>query len=370
MTIVPYSYHPRLSTRNMNFSQDCPNFLKLQAATYPFAKNLLFKLDAELAHEWTIEGLRRTVQMVPGFTRLSKPWVRCPVEVMGLRFENRLGLAAGLDKGAWAIDGFGSLGFGFIEVGTLTPRPQAGNPRPRLFRLKKHSAIINRMGFNNPGVAEAAPRVKSARFTGIVGVNIGKNKDTPNDQAVEDYVTALREAYPVAGYIAVNLSSPNTAGLRDLQSGTEGRDLLRRLVSERDALAAERKHRVPLAVKIAPDFKSDDIRRLGEMLSELQIDAVIATNTTIDRSLVRASVHADEAGGLSGAPLRERSTAALAILRSALDPGIAIIGSGGVMSGPDAVEKLQAGADLVQIYTGLVYRGPALVREILEHHRF
>lgn len=337
---------------------------------YPAARRALFALDAERAHHLSLSGLRLAERLhllkATAGPLPSSPPVRC----MGLDFPNPVGLAAGLDKEANSIDALGRLGFGFIEVGTLTPRPQAGNSTPRLFRLPEHEAIINRMGFNNPGIAQGVANIRTSRsFDGILGVNIGKNKDTPNKDAIEDYLTCLREAWPVADYIAVNLSSPNTPGLRDLQSTEMARRLLERLKIEQEKLSREGDRHVPLALKIAPDLAEEDLRGLGRVFLEAGLEAVIATNTTIDRAAVRSHPLAGEAGGLSGAPLASRSTEVIAILHDELGGRIPIIGVGGIMTPADAVAKFDAGASLVQLYTGFIYQGPALIPGILAARR-
>ncbi len=289
-----------------------------------------------------------------------------PVEVMGLNFPNRVGLAAGLDKEGNTIDALGRLGFGFVEIGTITPRPQAGNPKPRLFRLVDHEAIINRMGFNNPGIAAGVANVRSAKlFSGIVGFNIGKNKDTPNENSADDYLECLREAFPVADYVAVNLSSPNTPGLRDLQGAEASARLLEVLKREQQRLATEHGKQVPLLFKIAPDLDETQIRDLSGVFLDGGLDGLIATNTTLDRDRVASHPRAAEAGGLSGRPVLEKSTAVLEMFASHLGARIPIIGVGGVSSVEDAQAKLRAGASLVQIYTSFVYQGPALVRKLV-----
>jgi dihydroorotate dehydrogenase len=288
-----------------------------------------------------------------------------PVEVMGLKFPNRVGLAAGLDKEGNTIDALGRLGFGSIEVGTITPRPQAGNPKPRLFRLIDREAIINRMGFNNPGIDVGVKNVRSARsFKGIVGFNIGKNKDTPNEDAADDYLICLRKAYAVADYVAVNLSSPNTPGLRDLQGAEASARLLDLLKREQQTLADQHQKYVPLLFKIAPDLDEPQIQALAKVFLNGGLDGVIATNTTLDRHGVASHPRAAEAGGLSGRPVFEKSTATLRAFASHLGPQIPIIGVGGISSLEDAREKIRAGASLVQIYTSFVYQGPKLVREL------
>lgn len=286
---------------------------------------------------------------------------------MGLKFPNRVGLAAGLDKEGNTIDALGRLGFGCIEIGTITPRPQIGNPKPRLFRLLDHEAIINRMGFNNSGIDAGVENVASASsFKGIVGFNIGKNKDTPNENAADDYLACLRKAYPVADYVAVNLSSPNTPGLRDLQGADASARLLEVLKFEQQKLALEYGKHVPLLFKVAPDLDEAHIRDLSEVFLKGGLDGLIATNTTLDRDLVAGHPRAAEAGGLSGRPVFAKSTHTLRAFSSHLGGRIPIIGVGGISSLEDAREKLKAGASLVQIYTSFIYRGPALVRELAQ----
>jgi dihydroorotate dehydrogenase len=294
------------------------------------------------------------------------PLPQSPVECLGLKFPNALGLAAGMDKSASAVEAWAALGFGFVEVGTLTPRPQPGNPKPRLFRLPEHEALINRMGFNNVGIHAAVKRLEKRSTKAVVGVNIGKNFDTPNDEAVNDYLYCLKVAYPVADYIAVNISSPNTKGLRDLQAEESIRQLLAALKKEQASLQTEHGKKVPVLVKIAPDLEGTQIEALARVFNELAVDGVIATNTTINRAAVLGHPLEKEAGGLSGAPVRERSTEVIKAFRSLLNEQTPIIGVGGILSGADAQEKLKAGASLVQIYSGLVYRGPGLVRDVLE----
>lgn len=284
-----------------------------------------------------------------------------PVECMGLRFPNAVGLAAGLDKDGVAIDAMGAMGFGFLEIGTLTPKAQPGNDLPRLFRLVENEGIINRMGFNNRGVEDALPRARARRYRGILGINIGKNKVTPNENALEDYLACLRSARGVADYVAVNFSSPNTPGLRDLQSASALEALLGPLYQEaRDPACGKP---VPVAVKIAPDLDDAQLGAMADVFNRLRVDAVIATNTTIARDAVVGRPHAQEIGGLSGKPVREASTTIIRKLRGLLDTKIPIIGVGGILSGADAKEKIDAGASLIQLYTGFIYRGPALVRE-------
>jgi dihydroorotate dehydrogenase len=325
----------------------------------------LFRLDPEAAHDVSMGVLR--VAERAGLLGLAFPAdeLVSPVEVMGLRFPNRVGLAAGLDKEGSCVDALGRLGFGCIEVGTFTPRPQPGNPRPRLFRLVEHEAIINRMGFNNHGIAAGVAAVRQVRdFAGIIGFNIGKNKDTPNDNAVDDYLACLREAYPVAHYIAVNLSSPNTPGLRELQGAEASARLLEALKREQERLAAEHGRRVPLLFKVAPDLDDGQIRELSAVFLNGGLDGLIATNTTLDRDLVAGHRHAGEAGGLSGKPEFAKSTEVLRAFSSHLGGKIPLIGVGGISSVDDARAKLAAGATLVQIYTSFIYQGPALVRRL------
>jgi dihydroorotate dehydrogenase len=339
---------------------------------YPLARRLLFSLDAESAHHATLSGMKATHAL--GLLRLlsgecCRPAPENPVRVMGLDFPNRVGLAAGLDKKGEAVAAFGSLGFGHVEIGTVTPRPQPGNEKPRLFRLREHEAIINRMGFNNPGIEGMLRNLERSRkgFAGVLGINIGKNFDTPNEEYLGDYLACFEGAYGAADYITANLSSPNTKGLRDLQSAETCRELITRLQEKREELKAEPGARhVPIVIKIAPDLEDDAVRSLAPVFSETGIDGVITTNTTIDRESVSGHPLSGEAGGLSGAPLTEKATEILALLRSEMDDSIPIIGSGGVMSAEDARAKFDAGAALVQVYTGLIYRGPSLVREIAE----
>ncbi len=331
---------------------------------YPILRPLLFKLDAETAHEWTTKLLRTGHKL--GLLPEMQQDAACAREVMGLRFSNCVGLAAGMDKSASTVDAWAALGFGFVEVGTLTPRPQPGNPTPRLFRLVDHEAIINRMGFNNPGIDAAVRRLERRTGRGIVGVNIGKNFDTPNERAVDDYLICLRAAYAVADYIAVNISSPNTKGLRDLQAEEPVRRLLGTLKDEQHKLSAAHGKRTPLLVKIAPDLTDDQIASLARIFAEMKMDGVIATNTTISRDAIAGHPLAGETGGLSGAPLTHRATDVISRLAAASGGAFPIIGVGGIMNAGDAKEKLDAGASLVQLYTALVYRGPGLIREIAQ----
>jgi len=334
---------------------------------YPLLRPFFFALDPETAHDLALAGLDAAATI--GVAKAVAPRIPgSPVEVMGLRFPNRLGLAAGLDKNAAHIDGLASLGFGFIECGTVTPRPQPGNPKPRVFRLPEAEALINRLGFNNDGVERFLANVKRARFGpasgGVLGLNIGKNFDTPNERAEEDYLACLRAVYAHASYVAVNVSSPNTERLRELQRASRLDALLKRLKNEQSKLADKHGKYTPIAVKIAPDLTPEEIESVAHTLVAQRIDAAIATNTTVDRAAVAGLRHADESGGLSGRPLRDRAIAALRSLAAALDGAIPVIGVGGIMSGADARERIAAGATLVQIYTGLIYRGPELVAEI------
>jgi dihydroorotate dehydrogenase len=329
---------------------------------YPLLRPLLFQLDAETAHEWTVKMMRMGHAL--GMMKPETANPQSEVTVLGLKFPNCVGLAAGMDKSASAVDAWSALGFGYVEVGTLTPRPQPGNPTPRLFRLIDQEAIINRMGFNNPGIESAVRKLEQRHSNCIVGVNIGKNFDTSNEQAVDDYVKCLRSAYAVADYIAVNISSPNTKGLRDLQAEEPIRRLVTTLREEQQNLATQHGKATPILVKIAPDLDEAQIESLVRVFTECSLEGVIATNTTISRSAVQGHPLAGEAGGLSGAPLTDRATEVITTLRKALPASIPIIGVGGILSSSDAKVKLRAGASLVQLYSGLVYRGPALVSEI------
>jgi dihydroorotate dehydrogenase len=335
---------------------------------YPFLRPLLFALDPEAAHDLALASL--DVAAATGLGRFLAPGVPgAPVQAMGLTFPNPVGLAAGLDKNAAHLDALARLGFGFIECGTVTPRPQPGNPRPRLFRLPEAEALINRLGFNNDGVDRLLANLARARFGpksgGILGVNIGKNFDTPNERAAEDYRACLRAVCAHASYVTVNVSSPNTPALRDLQAEAALDALLAALKDEQARLADRHGRYTPIAVKIAPDLDVEDLCRIARALAAHRIDAVVATNTTVDRSAVAGLRHADEAGGLSGRPLRERSTAVVRVLAAELAGALPIIGVGGIMSARDAQERIAAGAALVQIYTGLLYKGPRLVAEIV-----
>jgi dihydroorotate dehydrogenase len=322
-------------------------------------RELLFRLEPETAHHLALEALK----VGQRFKLSGGQQVAAPRTVMGIHFPNPVGLAAGLDKNGDYIDALAALGFGFIEVGTVTPRPQAGNPKPRLFRLPQAQAIINRMGFNNLGVDYLVANVRQARYRGVLGINIGKNFDTPLDRAADDYVAGFRKVYPNAGYVAVNISSPNTPHLRHLQQHDALIALLRVLKSEQRQLAQQYGKYVPLAVKIAPDLAAEAVADIAAILRDRHIDGVIATNTTLARDGVDRLPHGGEAGGLSGAPLMQRATAVVRQLHEVLRDEVPIIAVGGIMSGADAVAKQQAGASLVQLYGGLIYRGPCLISE-------
>ena len=331
-------------------------------ALYPLFRPLLFAADPELAHDVALGGLDAAARV--GLAQLAASRLpQAPVEAMGLRFPNRVGLAAGLDKNAAHLKGLATLGFGFIEAGTVTPRAQPGNPRPRMFRVIEAQALVNRLGFNNGGVDAFVANVARSGYRGILGINIGKNFDTPNERAADDYVACLRAVHAHASYVTINVSSPNTKGLRDLQAEEALSALLARIVAERDDLAQKHGRCVPLAVKIAPDLDDVAVNAVARLLVAHRLDGVIATNTTIARDGMAGLPHADEAGGLSGAPLRERSTAVLRTLAKALDGALPIIGVGGILAAGDAQQKIDAGATLVQLYTGLIYRGPDLVAE-------
>lgn len=331
---------------------------------YPVLRPLLFSLDAETAHHVTLKLLKIAHQLhLPGIQLPAA--VNKPVTVMGLQFKNPLGLAAGLDKNGDYIDALANLGFGFIEIGTVTPRPQPGNPKPRLFRLPEHQAIINRMGFNNFGVEHLLAQVKASPYQGILGINIGKNADTPIENAKEDYLIGLRKSYALASYITINISSPNTKNLRQLQQGDEIKFLLEALKQEQRQLQAEHGKYTPIAVKIAPDLNDEEIRHIADLLLNFEMDAVIATNTTISREAVQGHPYANEAGGLSGAPVLAASTYVVQGLSAELQGKLPIIAAGGILSAEDAQQKLAAGASLLQVYSGLIYRGPQLIADIL-----
>ena len=332
---------------------------------YNLARELLFKLSPETSHELSIDMIGAGGRLgLNGL--LNKSPDSLPVEVMGLTFPNPVGLAAGLDKNGDAIDGFAQLGFGFIEIGTVTPRAQPGNPKPRLFRLPEAEAIINRMGFNNHGVEHLLARVRAAKFKGVLGINIGKNFDTPVERAVDDYLLCLDKVYAHASYVTVNVSSPNTPGLRSLQFGDSLKQLLEALRQRQEDLAQVHGKRVPLAIKIAPDMSDEETVQVADALVQAGMDAVIATNTTLSRDGVKGLEHADEAGGLSGAPVRDKSTHIVEVLAAELAGRLPIIAVGGITEGKHAAEKIAAGASLVQIYSGFIYKGPALIREAVD----
>ena len=329
------------------------------------ARALLFALPAESAHALTLRGV--DLLAARGLAALlTGPPAPLPVRVMGIDFPNPVGLAAGLDKNGEHLVGLAALGFGFIEIGTVTPRPQAGNPRPRLLRIPAAQALVNRMGFNNLGVDYLCARVRESGHRGVLGINIGKNKDTPAERAADDYLYCLERVHALASYVTINLSSPNTPGLRDLQFGAPLERLLGALVQRRGELADLHGRRVPLALKIAPDMADEDLGGVADGARRAGIDALIATNTTVSREGVGGLPHGDEAGGLSGAPLTRRANAVMRALHARLGGELALIGAGGIMSGAQAAERARSGADLVQLYSGLIYRGPALVAEAVE----
>jgi len=332
---------------------------------YPLLRPLLFSLDPETAHEVTLKLLNAA--HASGASKLIYPTIQDkPVNVMGLSFKNPVGLAAGLDKNGDYINALAALGFGFVEIGTVTPRPQPGNPKPRLFRLPEHQAIINRMGFNNLGIDHLLAQVKQSHYSGILGINIGKNFDTPIENAADDYLIGLRKAYTSASYITINISSPNTKNLRQLQQGDEIKGLIAALKEEQLKLQQEHGKYVPLVLKIAPDLTVEEITHIARLLLEFEIDGVIATNTTIARDMIAGHPLAHEAGGLSGAPVKAKSTFVVQELAAELNGKIPIIAAGGILSAADAQEKLEAGASLVQIYSGLIYRGPQLIEDIVK----
>ncbi len=337
---------------------------------YALARPVLFGMDPEAAHDLTMAWLAKS-QGTPLQLAYGAAAVDDPIEIAGLRFPNRVGMAAGLDKNARCIDGLAAMGFGFVEVGTVTPLAQPGNPKPRMFRLPQAEALINRLGFNNEGLQAFIANVRAARCRQtpearqrlVLGLNIGKNAATPIERAVDDYLIGLEGVYPHADYVTVNISSPNTKNLRALQSDEALDSLLGALAAKREELAQAEGRRVPVFLKIAPDLDETQVSVIAQTLQRHAMDGVVATNTTLGRDAVKGLPHAEEAGGLSGAPVLQASNRVIAQLRAALGPRFPIIGVGGILSGGDAVSKLQAGADLVQIYTGLIYRGPELVRE-------
>ena len=336
------------------------------SAWYPVARAALFRLDAEDAHALTMKTLSAMADSAAGRLALrvaAPPLAADPRHVMGITFPNPVGLAAGADKNGECIDGFGALGFGFLELGGVTPRPQPGNPRPRVFRLPAARAIINRLGFNNQGVDFLVERLKAANYQGIIGVNLGKNLDTPLDTAVEDYAHCYVKTYPHVQFATVNVSSPNTKNLRQLQNEAELAGIMKRMKREQERLADRHGHYVPVLLKIAPDLDDAQIQGIAKLLVKHKIDGVTATNTTIARDAVHGLPHADEPGGLSGAPVFEPSNRVIRQIARHLDGALPVIGVGGIMSGADAQAKIDAGASLVQFYSGLIYRGPGLVAE-------
>ena len=336
---------------------------------YPLARPLLFRLDPERAHALGLASLEAAYRggLNPLLARAPKP---LPTKAFGLTFPNPVGLAAGLDKNGEHVDALLALGFGFVEIGTVTPEPQDGNPRPRMFRLPRHRALINRLGFNNHGVDALVANVARARRKhGLLGINIGKNKHTPNESAASDYLFCLQRVYPLADYVTVNISSPNTAGLRELQEEQALRRLVSTLREAQERLAAQHGKRVPMLVKVAPDLSNDDIDAAARVLGDLDVDGVIATNTTVSRISVQDDPRSRETGGLSGEPLMDQASAVLRMLRTRLPDHIPLIGVGGILSGAGAAKKMAAGATLVQCYTGLIYRGPGLSGECVEAMR-
>ena len=331
---------------------------------YPFVRKALFQLDPERAHEVTFQQLRR-VSGTPLEMLIRQKVPAKPVTCMGLTFKNPLGLAAGLDKNGECIDALGAMGFGSIEIGTVTPRAQPGNDKPRIFRLVAAEGLINRMGFNNLGVDNLVENVKKAHFDGILGINIGKNKDTPVEQGKDDYLICMEKVYPYGGYIAINISSPNTPGLRTLQYGDALDDLLSGIKNKQLELQQKHQKYVPVAVKIAPDLSLEELIQVADSLVRHNIDGVIATNTTLDRSLVQGMQYCDETGGLSGRPLQLKSTEIIRMLATELNGRLPIIGVGGIDSAIAAREKMAAGATLVQIYSGFIFKGPPLIKEIV-----
>ncbi|HAT41750.1 MAG TPA: quinone-dependent dihydroorotate dehydrogenase [Rheinheimera sp.] len=332
---------------------------------YSLARNAMFMADAEKSHHFAL-GSMKLLQHTPMSLLWRQQVASKPVTVAGIRFDNPLGLAAGLDKNGDCIDAFGQMGFGFVEVGTVTPRPQPGNDKPRLFRLPQANAIINRMGFNNKGVDYLVENVKRAQYKGVLGINIGKNKDTPNEQGKDDYVACMRKVYAHATYITVNISSPNTPGLRDLQFGEALDDLLQSVKNEQLDLQAQYDKYVPVFVKIAPDMDLVAVEQVADTLLRCKMDGAIATNTTLDKSAVAQLRYGQEMGGLSGDPVRNKSTTVIQQLRHAVGADFPIIGVGGISDAASAQEKLAAGANLLQVYTGFIYQGPALVKTIVD----
>lgn len=330
---------------------------------YSLLRPLLFSVDPETAHDLSLKALMAT-KNAAGLLYPKVPGK--PVTVMGLTFKNPVGLAAGLDKNGECLDGLAALGFGFLEIGTVTPRPQAGNPKPRLFRLPEHEAIINRMGFNNKGIDYLLEQVKRSAYSGVLGINIGKNADTPIENALDDYLICFRKAYSVASYVTMNISSPNTKNLRQLQQGDELKKLVSSMKEEQLKLQVQHGRYVPLVLKIAPDLTPEEVRDIASLLMQFNIDGVIATNTTVSRDKISEHSLATEAGGLSGAPVKEMSTEVVRLLAAELNGALPIIAAGGVMNAVNAREKIEAGASLVQVYTGLIYKGASLVSEIVK----
>lgn len=330
---------------------------------YSLLRPLLFSVDPETAHDLSLKALIATKKAA----NLLYPKVPDkPVTVMGLTFKNPVGLAAGLDKNGECLDGLAALGFGFLEIGTVTPRPQMGNPKPRLFRLPEHQAIINRMGFNNKGIDYLLEQVKRSEYSGILGINIGKNADTPIENALDDYLICFRKAYSIASYVTMNISSPNTKNLRQLQQGDELKKLISVMKEEQLKLQIQYGRYVPLVLKIAPDLTSEEVREIANLLMQFNVDGVIATNTTISRERIVGHPLASEIGGLSGMPVKEMATEIVRLLAAELNEKLPIIAAGGIMDSHDAQEKLAAGASLIQIYTGLVYKGASLISEIIK----
>ncbi|WP_213948501.1 quinone-dependent dihydroorotate dehydrogenase [Luteibacter sp. dw_328] len=335
---------------------------------YELLRPLLFALDAETAHGLTLYA--SDVAQRSGLSRfIATPPAPLPVRVLGIDFPNPVGLAAGLDKNGEHLDGLAALGFGFVEIGTVTPRPQPGNDKPRMFRLPNHEAVINRLGFNNGGIDALVRNVEKATFRGVLGINIGKNKDTPNERAIDDYLFCLERAYPLATYITVNISSPNTQGLRDLQEEETLRRFIGTLRDAQERLASQHGKRKPMLLKIAPDLTETELDAIADVLLASSIDGVICTNTTIDRDTVAGDPNAHETGGLSGRPLFEKSTTVLRGMATRLGGKLPIVGVGGILDGDTAAEKIEAGASLVQVYSGLVYRGPKLIAEAVTEIR-
>ena len=332
---------------------------------YALARSFLFCLDAERAHELGLKSIQAAYRAGLNPLLALRP-APLPTRVFGIDFPNPVGLAAGLDKNGAYVDALAALGFGFIEIGTTTPRAQPGNPKPRMWRLPAQRAVINRLGFNNGGVDALLRNVAAAKFSGVLGINIGKNKDTPNERAVDDYLVCLERVYARASYVTVNISSPNTQGLRDLQEEETLKRFIGTLRDAQERLAARHGQRKPMLLKIAPDLGEAELDAMAEVLLAARIDGLICTNTTIDRSAVAGARHAEEAGGLSGKPLFARATSILRGMAQRLDGRVPLIGVGGILDGADAAAKIAAGASLVQFYSGMVYRGPELIRECVE----